>query len=87
MTVPGYLLVAPSCAPSLPHPPLSPQVTDPNNPGSGWTYNPSQAAANGTTQLGSQLACSEFQHCSSFNGDGVEFTGDNGFTVDLRTHA
>ena len=28
-----------------------------------------------------QLACSEFQGCSSFGGDGTEYTGDNGFTV------
>jgi len=33
----------------------------------------------------SQLACSEFQHCSSFDGDGVEYTGDNGFSVNLCT--
>ena len=47
----------------------APQVTDPNHPTSTWTYNPNAgAAANGT----SQLACSEFQHCSSFDGDGVD---------------
>jgi hypothetical protein len=33
----------------------------------------------------SSLACSEFQHCSSFDGNGVEYTGDNGFTVNLCT--
>lgn len=34
----------------------------------------------------SQLACSEFQNCSSFGSDGTEFTGDNGFTVTDPNH-
>ena len=54
--------------------------------GSYYPYNVRADVPFHLSPLAQNLACTEFTGCSSFGGDGTEFTGDNGFTVTDPNH-